>query len=222
MMSTTIRNMLISAAILCMFAIIGTGLVSYTYQITKPHIKENERQAILKNLHALISSDEHDNPIESDTIEVTDALLGSDKPVKIYRARKEKLPIAAIINTIAPDGYSGRIFMLVAIRHDGTLAGVRVVTHHETPGLGDSIEAERSDWILAFNGLSLINPGERGWGVKKDGGDFDQFTGATITPRAVVKAVYNSLKYFSQNREMIFSQPEKPAVETAEAEMTNE
>ena len=209
MMSSLIRNMLISAAILGLFAVLGTGMVSYTYQVTKPQIKENERQAILKNLHALISPAEHDNPIESDTIEVTNRLLGSDKPITIYRARKEKLPVAAIISAIAPDGYGGNIYLLVAIRHDGTLAGARVVSHHETPGLGDGIEAERSDWILAFNGLSLTNPSERGWGVKKDGGDFDQFTGATITPRAVVKAVYNSLKYYEQNREMLFSHTEQ-------------
>ncbi len=220
-MSQTIRNMLIGAAILGLFAVAGTGLVSYTYQVTKPQILENERQAILKNLHTLISPDEHDNPIESDTIEVIDPLLGSDKPVKIYRARKQKLPVAAIINAIAPDGYSGKIHLVVAIRHNGTLAGARVVSHHETPGLGDGIEAERSDWILAFNGLSLTNPGKRGWGVKKDGGDFDQFTGATITPRAVVKAVYNSLKYYAQNREMIFSQSAKSA-EKRVGEMSHE
>jgi len=208
-MPPIIRNMLIGAAILGLFAVVGTGLVSYTYQVTKPHILENERLAILRNLHALIPAEEHDNPLENDAIEVTDALLGSDKPVTIYRARKQKLPVAAIINAIAPDGYSGKIHLLVAIRHDGTLAGARVVSHHETPGLGDGIEAERSDWILSFNGLSLTNPGKRGWGVKKDGGDFDQFTGATITPRAVVKAVYNSLKYYEQNREMLFSQSEK-------------
>lgn len=220
MMPPIIRNMLIGAAILGIFAVVGTGLVSYTYQVTKPQILENERQAILRNLHALIAPEEHDNPIESDTIEVTDSLLGSVKPVKIYRARKQKLPIAAIISAIAPGGYSGKIHLLVAIRHDGTLAGARVVSHHETPGLGDGIEAERSDWILAFNGLSLTNPSERGWGVKKDGGDFDQFTGATITPRAVVKAVYNSLKYYEQNREMLFSHTEQ--TEKKNEEMNHE
>ena len=205
MMSSILRNMLVGATLLGLFAVTGTGLVSYTYQMTKPQILENERLAVLRNLHALIPAEAHDNRLESDTIEVIDPLLGSDKPVKIYRARRQKLPVAAIISAIAPDGYSGKIHLLVAIRHDGTLAGARVVSHHETPGLGDGIEAERSDWILGFNGLSLTNPNERGWGVKKDGGQFDQFTGATITPRAVVKAVYNSLKYYEQNREMLFS-----------------
>ena len=158
MMSPIIRNMLIGATILGLFAVAGTGLVSFTYQVTKPQIKENERQAILRNLHALISPEEHDNPIESDTIEVTDRLLGSDKPIKIYRARKQKLPVAAIINAIAPDGYSGKIYLLIAIRYDGTLAGARVVSHHETPGLGDPIEYEKSDWVMGFNNKSLKNP----------------------------------------------------------------
>ena len=220
-MSSLIRNMVIGAAILGLFAVIGTGMVSYTYQITKPQIKENERQAVLKNLHAIISPDKHDNPIEQDTIEVVDAQLGSDKPVKIYRARMGKLPVAAIISSIAPDGYGGNIYLLVAIRYDGVLAGVRVVGHRETPGLGDDIEAERSDWVLGFNGRSLTNPTDSGWGVKKDGGVFDQFTGATITPRVVVRAVYKTLKYYSQNREALFSHTEQPSPELA-VEMNHE
>ncbi|NOR52141.1 MAG: electron transport complex subunit RsxG [Gammaproteobacteria bacterium] len=213
--------MIISAAILGLFAVLGTGMVSYTYQVTKPQIKENERQAILKNLHAIISPEEHDNPIESDTIEVIDPMLGSDKPVKIYRARMGKLPVAAIINSIAPDGYGGNIYLLVAIRYDGVLAGVRVVGHRETPGLGDGIEAERTDWVLGFNDRSLSNPTEQGWGVKKDGGVFDQFTGATITPRVVVKAVYKTLTYYSPNREALFAHVEKPLPEI-EVEMNHE
>jgi electron transport complex protein RnfG len=213
--------MVIGAAILGLFAVLGAGLVSFTYQATKPQIMENERQAILRNLHAIVSPDEHDNPIEQDTIEVTDTQLGSSKPVKVYRARMGKLPVAAIINSIAPDGYGGNIYLLVAIRHNGTLAGVRVVSHHETPGLGDGIEAERSDWVLAFNGRSLTNPDERGWGVKKDGGEFDQFTGATVTPRVVVRAVHKTLLYYSQNREALFSLPEKQPV-AANVEISHE
>lgn len=220
-MSPIIRNMIIGAAILGLFAVLGTGMVSFTYQVTKSQIKENERLAVLKNLHVLIAPEEHDNPIESDTIEVTDPSLGSPNPIKVYRARKAKLPVAAIINSIAPDGYGGNIYLLVAIRYDGVLAGVRVVGHRETPGLGDGIEAERTDWVLGFNDRSLTNPTDSGWGVKKDGGEFDQFTGATITPRVVVAAVYKTLKYYSQNREMIFSQSNRPPAQT-EAEMNNE
>ena len=106
---------------------------------------------------------------------------------------------------MAPDGYSGNIHLLVAIKYDGTLAGVRVVNHKETPGLGDAVEAERSNWILGFTGKSLTNPGKKGWAVKRDGGQFDQFTGATITPRAVVKAVYKTLEYYQQHKTQLFS-----------------
>ena len=113
--------------------------------------------------------------------------------------------ITVILTPVAPDGYSGEIRLLVGIRYDGSLSGVRVLEHHETPGLGDAIEEGRSDWITRFTGLSLSNPAAPGWTVKRDGGHFDQFTGATITPRAVVKAVHRCLIYFAQNRAYLFA-----------------
>lgn len=205
-MSMPWRNMLIGAMILGLFSVVGTGLVALTYEGTAERIAENERQALLRSLHQIISPDSHDNDIYADVIAVHDkALLGSHNGVNIYRARQGGQPVAAVINSIAPDGYNGTIKLLVGIRYDGTLAGVRIVNHSETPGLGDGIEAERSDWILGFNGRSLLNPESEGWKVKKDGGLFDQFTGATITPRAVVKAVHNTLRYYQQHREAIFS-----------------
>lgn len=109
-----------------------------------------------------------------------------------------------MITAVAPEGYNGNIYLLVAIKIDGTLSGVRVVSHKETPGLGDGIETSRSNWILSFNGKSLDNLTNKQWAVKRDGGDFDQFTGATITPRAVVKAVNNALHYFKKNKVKIF------------------
>ena len=109
------------------------------------------------------------------------------------------------MSSIAPNGYNGPIHLLVGIKADGTLAGVRVVKHRETPGLGDVVEISRSDWILGFNDRSLSKPDEKGWKVKRDGGIFDQFTGATITPRAVVKAVHNALLYFEKNQVILFS-----------------
>jgi electron transport complex protein RnfG len=198
--------MLIGALILGLFSVVGTGLVALTYEGTMERIAENERQALLRSLHQLVSPDEHDNDIYADVLTVQDkALLGSKNGVSIYRARMGGQPVAAVINSIAPDGYNGTIKLLVGIYYDGTLAGVRIINHRETPGLGDGIEAERSDWVLGFNGRSLLNPQEAGWKVKKDGGDFDQFTGATITPRAVVKAVYNTLHYYQQHREAIYA-----------------
>ena len=199
------RNTSISAIILGLFAVIGTTLVSFTYDSTREQIKANQRMALLRSLHHIIKPDEHDNDIFTDVIMVTNpTLLGSAKPVPVYRARKQGKPVAAVIASVAPDGYNGSIYLLVGIYHDGSLAGVRVVRHIETPGLGDLVDEQKSDWILRFRGKSLQDPQPDRWKVKRDGGEFDQFTGATITPRAVVKAVYNSLLYFRQNREQLF------------------
>jgi len=203
-----IRNMSISAILLGLFSITGTGVVAFTFEKTKDKIAENERATIVKSLHALIAPKEHDNDLYADVIQVTDEkLLGSKEPVNVYRARMKKSPVAAILNSVAPDGYSGNIYLLVAIRYDGSLAGVRVVKHRETPGLGDGIDIERSNWVLGFNGKSLENPKDKDWRVKRDGGPFDQLTGATITPRAVVKAVKNTLRYYQTNKDKLFNSP---------------
>lgn len=201
-----IRNMIISALALGFFAIAGTYFVSYTYENTIDKINENKRLTLLKAFHVLISPSQHDNDIFTDIIQVTDKdLLGTNKAVNIYRARKNNNPVAVIINSVAPDGYNGNIELLIAINYDGSLAGVRVVQHKETPGLGDAIEESRSDWILKFRNLSLTNPAKKGWAVKRDGGDFDQFTGATITPRAIVKAVFKTLSYYKIHKDTLFS-----------------
>ncbi len=205
-----LRNMLIGSGLLGLFAIIGVGLVTLTYVTTKPLITENERQALLSNLHTLVPPTIHNNAIEEDVIYIIDPLLGSPNPVAVYRARLDKQPVAVIISSIAPDGYSGNIKLLVGIKHNGTISGVRVINHKETPGLGDAIEADRSDWIFGFNDKSLTSPKLEDWAVKKDGGIFDSFTGATITPRAVVKAVRNTLTYFRDHREMLFKASSNP------------
>ena len=200
-----VRNMIISAIVLALFAIAGTFFVTYTYDNTIDKINENKRLALLKAFHVLISPEIHDNDIFNDIIQIQNkSLLGSKKPVTVYRARKENKPVAVIINSVAPDGYNGNIELLVAINYDGDLAGVRVVGHKETPGLGDAIQENRSDWITKFEQKSLTNPDKKGWAVKRDGGEFDQFTGATITPRAIVKAVYNTLRYYKEHRDTLY------------------
>jgi len=200
--------MFIGAFILGIFAVVGTGLVAMTKAGTAERIAENERQALLRNLHQIIHPEEHNNDLYTDVIAVQDPLLGSNEPVSIYRARMDGQPIGVVIASIAPEGYGGDIKLLVGIRYDGTLAGVRVISHKETPGLGDNIEIERSDWILGFTGRSLSDPSENKWKVKKDGGVFDQFSGATITPRAVVKEVYNTLRYYRQHRDALYAKAE--------------
>lgn len=201
---TALPKTVLAAAILGLFSVLGTGLVAWVHEGTGPRIAENQRQTLLHTLQALIPAATYDNDILADTIEVSERELGIDKPVAVYRARKAGRPVAAVLATAAPDGYSGEIRLLVAIEADGSLAGVRVVAHKETPGLGDLIDENKSGWIFGFNGRSLENPPPSQWKVKRDGGVFDQFTGATITPRAVVKAVQKTLAYFDRNRDTLF------------------
>lgn len=199
------RQIIITTIILLMFAIIGTTLVAVTYEGTRDQIAANERATLLRKLHRLIAPEQHDNVLLEDVLAVRDVtLLGTDEPVTVYRARRDGKPVSLVIETIAPDGYSGTIRLLVGINIDGSLSGVRVVGHRETPGLGDAIDETRSDWIHVFDGKSLDNPEAAGWAVRKDGGSFDQLTGATITPRAVVKAVRNALLYYRQHQETLF------------------
>lgn len=190
---------------LALFAFFGAVLLGVTYTLTKQRIEQNEIEAVQRNLQAVLSSDVYNNnPYEDRSRLPGSALLGSDEPVTVYRARLNGQPAAAVFRSVAPNGYSGAIKLLVGVYADGRVAGVRVVAHKETPGLGDAIDERKSDWIFGFNGFSLASLGDKGWAVKKDGGQFDQFTGATITPRAVVKAVKNTLRYYQQNQERVF------------------
>lgn len=195
----------IAAILLSIFAIIGTGLIAVTNESVKDRIAGEKHKALLVSLNQVIKAESYDNDIVNDTLEVSNkTLLGTTKTLTIYRARKKNKPVAVIISMVAPDGYSGDIDVIAAINMDGSLRGVRVVSHKETPGLGDAIDINKSNWALSFNGRSLTNPNVSGWRVKKDGGVFDQLTGATITPRAIVKAVSKSLQFFKQNQTTIF------------------
>lgn len=196
--------MLLNAVFLGLFAVVGTAIVALTFENTEQRIEDNRRNFKLKKLHELVPPEIHDNEIDTDTISVNDPLLAREQDVTIYRARKDGKPVAAIIESVAPDGYSGKISLLVAVRRDGTLAGVRVTEHLETPGLGDAIDAKKSDWIHMFRDKSLKKPETEHWRVRRDGGEFDQITSATITSRAVVKATRNVLKYFKTNHKTLF------------------
>lgn len=206
----TFRQMLISAGILAGFAVAGSLLLSLTEAGTKDQIIANERDYLISSLNQVLPPAQHDNDLLHDTRLLTapDA-FGTEQPVTVYRGRQQGKPVAALFTVVAPDGYSGAIKLLVGVRWDGSLAGVRAVSHRETPGLGDAVEVSRSDWIKGFAGLSIGNPPEPQWRVKKDGGAFDQFTGATITPRAVVKAVKKALIYFADHREAFFAAVDK-------------
>ncbi len=208
MTSALLRSVFRSGLILGTFAVVGVSLVAMSFEATKERVDANRRAALLRSLYAVVKPEEHDNDLFDDVIKVSSPLwLGTEDAVAVYRARMGSEPVAAVLTPVAPDGYNGSIRLLVGIYHDGTLAGVRVVGHRETPGLGDGIDERRSDWIYSFDGRSLEDPAAEGWRVKRDGGVFDQFTGATITPRAVVRAVHRSLQYFVSNREELFDKP---------------
>jgi len=200
------KSILQVGLLLAFSALTGTGVMAITHYHTKDRIEENQRQVLIRGLTSVLPHVQYDNDLVNDVINVTDMQkLGSKKPLSIYRARYEGEPRAVVITTIAPNGYNGPIKIIVGITYDGVISGVRVVDHRETPGLGDAIDTERSDWATKFSSRSTKNTSESQWQVKKDGGVFDQFTGATITPRAVVGAVHKSLQYFDAHRDALFA-----------------
>ena len=200
------KDILISAAILGIFGILGAALVSLTWNATAERIARNQQEAFLRNVHKLIDRNEMDNNLLKDVITLHNPAL-SKRDIKVYRARKADRPVAVIFSPVQGPGYASPINLMVGVRHDGTLGGVRVLSHMETPGLGDKIDEEKSDWILSFTGKSLGNPPADKWKVKKDGGVFDQFTGATITPRSVVGTVKKVLEYYAREKEKLFKTP---------------
>lgn len=163
---------------------------------------------MLQQLNEIVPTALYNNDLLADKIEITNqAFFPHPAAVTVYRARMDGKPVAVMMIVTAPDGYNGDIRMLAGISASGTIFGVRIISHRETPGLGDPIDIEKSDWILGFNHKSLQNPDADGWAVKKDGGQFDQFTGATISPRAVVRAVNSVLRYFEANQQTLFDTP---------------
>ncbi len=218
---TIIKHTLLTAAILIVFTTVGTALLTGTFETTKAPIAESERKAKLHLLSQVLPARLHDNDLLQDAFELPSAeLLGQRKVSTAYRASLNGQPAGVILEVIAPDGYSGEIKLLVGIAADGTLTGVRVLAHKETPGLGDYIDLAHSDWIKNFDGLSLAKRSDENWKVKKDGGQFDYMTGATITPRAVIKAIHKALKYFDEQRETILAVPSATAPATLPASKT--
>lgn len=207
---TTGSSVFRNSIILGVFAMFTVGLIAVTQQGTAERIAEEKRRVQMSALTQILPEDQHDNDLLNDTFTLNDRdLLNLPGPAEAYRGREDGEVAAVILPVVAPDGYSGRIDLLVGIHADGEVAGVRVTSHRETPGLGDKVELAKSDWILEFNGKSLSMPEPENWAVRKDGGTFDQFVGATITPRAVVQAVYRALQYFEENRAMLLELPQQ-------------
>jgi Na+-translocating ferredoxin:NAD+ oxidoreductase subunit G len=192
---------------LLFFTVIGTAILAFTYSVTHDLIAQSEDTAKLKLINQVVPAALYDNDLIKDTISLpANPQLGTNQESIAYRGRLQGQPTVIVLETIAPDGYSGKIGMIVAINYNGTINGVRVVTHRETPGLGDYIDIAKNTWIKLFNDASHVNTQETEWKVKKDGGKFDYMAGATITPRAVVKAVHGSLHYFEENRDKLFDE----------------
>lgn len=197
-----------SGITLAVLAAICTALVAVTWRITADRIAANEKAWLEQSLKPALADVFYDNDLAESTLvlEPPHALPGSEEAV-IYRLYREGDPVAAAFVVSAPGGYAGPIRLLIGIEYSGVLSGVRVIAHRETPGLGDRIESSKSDWLMQFDGKSLGSPPRDRWTVKRDGGAFDALTGATITPRAVVGAVRDTLIYFEANRDALFAAP---------------
>ena len=195
-----------TAVAMIIFSLAASTALSISYFITKSPIDESDAKAKRIFLNQVIPADLYDNNLVKDTISIEpSSMLGNKKNIDVYRAKKKNQVIAVIIESVAPDGYSGEIKTLVGIDKEDKILGVRVIAHKETPGLGDYIEIDKSQWIKNFDLKSLDKISEKQWAVKKDGGDFDYVSGATITPRAVIKSTYKCLLYVKENKKRLFT-----------------
>ena len=205
------RSTLQTAINLVFFAVIGTAILASVFFMTHDKIVQSEEAEKLKLIMQIVPSTLFDNDIIQDILSIpANDLLGTDEVTTAYHARLKGEPSAVVLSAIAPDGYGGKIFLLVGVNTQGEIIGVRVISHNETPGLGDYIDAAKSNWIKGFDGLSDARYKPEDWQVKKDGGKFDYMAGATISPRAVIKAVHKALEYFDAHHDMLFA-PAAPA-----------
>lgn len=204
------RNALRTGAILLVFALVGTAVLAFTHTRTEPTIVGNRQAERLALIRQVLPASLYDNDLLASRRDVPpDDLLGTRRPSALWIARRGGAFSGAVIEAVAPQGYGGDIALLVGIDANGAVTGVRVVAHRETPGLGDYIDRARSAWIDRFSGKSLLAPDPLRWKVNKDGGVFDARAGATITARAVVKAVKNTLDYYARHRAALAAPPAK-------------
>ena len=205
-----------TALILAVLAAVCAVLVATTHRVTAPRIAENEQAYLEASLQPVLEGIEYDGKLSDSTITIPPPHeLPGNQPATIYRVYADGKPIAALFIVSARDGYAGPIKLLIGVDGDGILTRARVLEHRETPGMGDAIESSKSDWIEQFNRRSLTDPAEEGWLIKRDGGEFDQLTGASITPRAVVKAIKETLIYFANNTETVFAVTDTETTEQA-------
>lgn len=197
-----------------LFAVITAGLIALTQISTADRIADEEKKARSRALFEIVPVEKHNNDMLSDSFWIDAADLGLTGMSEAFVAKTDGKSHTLILPVVAPDGYTGPIRLIVGINAKGEIEGVRVITHKETPGLGDKIDIKKSDWITSFDGKSLDNTEAKNWKVKKDGGEFDQLTGATITPRAIVHAVHKALLFYKENEVGLYNQPPGSQFET--------
>ncbi|MCH9693676.1 MAG: electron transport complex subunit RsxG [Gammaproteobacteria bacterium] len=195
-----------SGVTLAVIAAVCTAMVALTWQLTADRIEKNKTEWLERSLQPALAGLFFDSGVTESMLVIPQPheLPGKDAAI-VYRVYAADKPVAALFVVTARDGYAGPIRLLIGIEMDGTVTGVRVLEHRETPGLGDRIETGKSDWVLQFDGRSLLAPEPARWAIKGDGGDFDQLTGASVTPRAIIKAIRQTLLYFEGNVEAIFA-----------------
>ena len=192
--------------VLAGFALIASVLLGVTNCSTESTIQYRLDEDLANSLAEVVPANLHDNDLLQDTVALPSANYNlGGKETRVYLAKKSGQVTAVCFKLTAPDGYSGAINMVMGIDRDGNILGVRVLSHKETPGLGDKIEVSKSDWILNFVGRSLDNLRDSQWAVKKDGGEFDQFAGATITPRKTVQAIHRGLQLFKAHQTQLIN-----------------
>jgi len=197
------KTILKTISIISLLGLIFAISLSITFEKSNPIIEQNKIEFKTKLLNEVLDGLDYDNDLIGTYIRIKPNELLKNKTEKYaYLAKKNNILQAVLIESIAPDGYSGEINILTAIRSDGEIIGTRIIDHKETPGLGDYIDQKKSSWISNFNGMSLNKRTDPDWRVKKDQGTFDYKAGATITPRAVIKSVKNTLLFYKENREL--------------------
>ncbi|MEY3221030.1 MAG: electron transport complex subunit RnfG [Pseudomonadota bacterium] len=189
--------------ILAVIALLTSAALVIANNLTHDAIEQSRLEDLKTFLVQVVPKDYYDNDLVRDTVSLK---LQGETETTIYKGRLQKKVNAVSFEWIAKGGYAGDIKLIIGIDREGKILGVRILAHNETPGLGDKVEAKRSNWVTKFEGLFLGNPPLEKWGVKKDGGVFDQFTGATITPRAVVKGIKEALQAFQQHRTTILEE----------------
>ena len=206
MPDTVFKHTLKTALTMIAFTFIGTAMLAYVFEITRAPIEKSEAEARLALFKQILPESAYDNDLLKETVQITpNELLGNHLPTEANIAKLNNKTAGVILEAVAHDGYSGDIKLLIAIRADGSISGVRVLAHKETPGLGDYIDIVHGSWIKLFNDESLSKTPAQQWQVKKDGGKFDYMVGATITPRAVVKAVFKAVQFFEANKNTLFA-----------------